>query len=345
MKLSIIKHHTIAFAAVCLFMTTSLLVGCTTKEQPVVKKKIHREAFSFPQLEIDTQICSADTLLYNPTNDTLSSVQKEKNNYTLSTWKPENGWTTGVASWKTKKNEVLDNFSYNTTGALFACLKTYKNKQLQKQDIVRLRGNGDIQSLSLIGLKNVSLQQKSSSITEIADLQCFGTSIAITYQYGTVKIYNIAEKQALGAGNITGTDKHSLFYDLHYLTIIKDTSSQEILLYDYDIRSGEIVRSFPLGGNGQDSRDFYLSNYQNQLYLVSRKGIFTGSCTETVLTKQLDYKDLQLPNQHHITYCQAARDNTLYLGYTTSDSSFHLRKITISPQEDDALMPDTQLGV
>lgn len=248
----------------------------------------------------------------------------------MSTWNENNSWTTGVATWKVKKNETLDNFSYNTTGALFACLKTHKNNQLQKQDVVRLRGNGDIESLSLIGLKNVTLQNKSPSLTEIKDLQCFGTSLAITYQYGAVKIYNIAEKQALGASNITGSDQHSIFYDLHYLTITKDTSSQEILLYDYDIRSGEVVRSFPLGGSGQDSRDFHLSCYQNQICLVSEKGIFTGPCTETILTKQLDYKDLQLPVKHRITYCQAARDDTVYIGYETPDSAFHLQKFTIT---------------
>lgn len=308
----------------------NLAVGCTAEKQPTANKKVHTKAACFPQLEIDTQLCSADSLLYNPTNDTLSSVCRKEKHYELSTWNENNGWTTGVASWKTKKNETLDNFSYNTTGALFACLKTYKSNQLQKQDVVRLRGNGDIESLSLIGLKDVTLQKKSSSLTEIKDLQCFGTSLAITYQYGAVKIYNIAEKQALGASNITGSGQHSIFYDLHYLTIMKDTSSQEILLYDYDIRSGEVVRSFPLGGNGQDSRDFHLCRYQNQLCLVSEKGIFTGPCTETVLTKQLDYKDLQLPVKHRITYCQAARDDTIYIGYETSDSAFHLRKFTIA---------------
>lgn len=115
---------------------------------------------------------------------------------------------------------------------------------------------------------------------------------------------------------------------------MKDTSSQEILLYDYDIRSGEVVRSFPLGGNGQDSRDFHLSCYQNQLYLISEKGIFTGPCTETVLTKELDYKDLQLPMKHRITYCQAARDDTIYIGYETLDSAFHLQKFTITKHGD-----------
>lgn len=341
------KLYTIPFRIVTITLFFLLIIssisGCTAEKQTTANRKTNKKAACFPQLEIDTQLCSADSLLYNPTNDTLSSVNRKKNLYELSTWNQNNGWTTGVASWKIKKNETLDNFSYNTTGALFACLKTYKNKHLQKQDIVRLRGNGDIESLSLIGLKNITMQQKSSSLTEIKDLQCFGTSLAITYQYGAVKIYNIAEKQALGASNITGTGQHSIFYDLHYLTIIKDTSSQEILLYDYDIRSGEVVRSFPLGGNGQDSRDFHLSHYQNQLYLISEKGIFTGPCTESVLTKQLDYQALQLPANHRLTYCQAARDNTVYIGYETPDSTFHLQKYTISTEEIGAEQPDSQI--
>ena len=327
-------HYILTSGLLYLFVTICLFAGCRAEEEVIGEKAASRKEPSYPVIEISMQKHSADTLVYNPMNNILSSVKKEKSSYQLNTWQEENGWTTGVASWKIKKNQLLDNFAYNTTGALFACLKTYKKGQLYKQDIVRLRGNGSLQSLSLIGLENVRLRGKSSILTEITDLQCCGTALAITYQYGSVKIYNIAEKQALGASNITGTDKHSIFYDLHYLTVKKDKSSQEVLLQDYDIRSGEITHTFPLGGNGQDSSDFHLSNYQNELYLLSKKGIYTGSCTETLLTKQIDYKDLPLPNEHRIVYLQAARDKTIYLGYETSDKTVHLLHITIPSKAD-----------
>lgn len=326
-------HYIIGAALLYVLVSICIFTGCRTKKETMVQKVTSEKKVSYPVVEIDLQNHPADTLIYNPMNNTLSSIQKKKSCYQMSTWQKESGWSTGIALWKIKKNEKLDNFSYNTTGSLFACLKTYKKGQLHKQDIVRLRENGHIQSLSLIGLKCVRLKGKSSSLVEISDLQCCGTSLAITYQYGAVKIYNIAEKQALGATNITGTNKHNLFYDLHYLTVKKNKSTQEVLLQDYDIRCGEVTHSFPLGGNGQDSSDFHLSNYQNELYLVSKKGIFTGLCSETVLTKQLDYQDLQLPNKHHIVYVQAARDKTLYLGYETSDKTYLLH-ITLPSRAD-----------
>lgn len=325
-------NYIISTTLIYLFMTIFLFVGCRSKETKTEQSAINNKPLSYSDEEINVENRPIDTLIYNPMNNSLSSIQKKKNTYYLSVWQGNGVWTTSVASWKIKKNESLDNFSYNTTGMLFACLKKYKKGRLYHQDIVRLRGNGSIQSLALIGLENVMLQpktSKNSSLTEITDLQCCGTALAITYQYGSVKIYNIAEKQALGVNHLTGVSKHNIFYDLHYLTIKKGTS-QEILLRDYDIRSGEISHTFPLGGSGQNSSDFYISNYQNELYLLSPKGLYTGSCTELVLTKQLDQQDIQLPAKHRITYFQAARDNTLFLGYKTPEKGNHLHKIMIS---------------
>ena len=154
--------------------------------------------------------------------------------------------------------------------------------------------------------------------------------MAVTYQYGAVKIYNIAERQALGATNITGSANHNIFYELHYLTVAKNNSSQELLLNNYDIRSGEISYSFTLGGNGQDSSAFPISNYQNELYLLTPEGIYVGKCDDTTLTRKMDYSNLQLPENHRITYWQAARDKTFYLGYETSDKTFHLRYASLT---------------
>lgn len=54
---------------------------------------------------------------------------------------------------------------------------------------------------------------------EIKDIRCNGTSIAITYQYGNVTIYNLLERLAFGGSSISGMPGENIFYDLHYLTI------------------------------------------------------------------------------------------------------------------------------
>ena len=330
MKSYIVTKLTLIIALVFLLLTISVLVRSKAEEKAAPDRSAKEEEFSYPVIEIDVQDHPSDTLVYDPANNLLASITKEKNVYSLSTWQRESGWTSRGTSWKVKKNEILDNFSYSATGALFACLKSYKKGRLNKQDIVRLRKNGEMQSLSLIDLENAGMQHRSTSISEITDLQYSGTALAVTYQYGAVKVYNIAERQALGAENLTGTSKHSLFYDLHFITVMKNRASQEVLLQDFDIRSGEITRSFSLGGNGQDSSDFYISSYRDELYLLSVKGIFTGSFTETVLVQRLTYSDLHLPDHHRIVYWQAARDRTLYIGYQTSDNHFHLRYMTLA---------------
>lgn len=308
-----------------LLLAHSFLAGCNTQKNAPAGRTVIGQALSNSSQEIDCTDCSTNTLVYNTPKNTLCSIKRSGNKYSLKTWCPESKWTTQVESWKIKKNQRLDHFSYNKTGSLFACLKTYKQKKLIKQDVVQLHKNGKIQSLSLIGVNHTQLHKKSGPLAEIADLQACDTSLAITYQYGRVKIYNIAERRALGATNITGSTNHNIFHNLHYLTIYKNNSSQELLLNNYDIRSGEIGYSFPLGGNGQDSSSFHICNYQNTLYLITPKGVYTGKCDDTILTEIMDYKKLLLPEKHCITYWQAGRDNTFYLGYKTSDKTFHLR--------------------
>ncbi len=89
---------------------------------------------------------------------------------------------------------------------------------------------------------------------EIKDIRCNGTSIAITYQYGNVKIYNLLERQAFGGSSISGMPGENIFYDLHYLTIETKKTTEEIYLRDYDIRSGEVTHTFPLGSFAQKKR-------------------------------------------------------------------------------------------
>ena len=53
------------------------------------------------------------------------SVYSQKNQYIRNIWDEKSGWTTNVESWKIKKSETLEHFSYNTNGALYACKKKW----------------------------------------------------------------------------------------------------------------------------------------------------------------------------------------------------------------------------
>lgn len=318
-----------------LLLTVCLLAGCSadTGNSRTEKKKDapkeNRQTLSYTSVTIPVDTHSDTSLVYDPMDNVLSQIQHTGRIYTRSSWQTEKGWTTEVEQWKTKKNYILDNFSYNTNGALYACQKKWKKGKLISQCLVRLRSKGKIQKIRLTDLNRLSASSAPGKrIPEITDIQCCGTSIAITYQYGSVKIYNLAEGQALGASTITGTPGKNIFYDLHYLSIATKKGTPDILLRDYDIRSGEITRSFPLGGAGQNTADYYMTNYQNDLYLLTNRGLFAGQCSESTLTLLLRHSDLKLPERSRIVYLQASRDESLYLGYKTSKGEFRLRLIT-----------------
>ena len=58
----------------------------------------------------------------------------------------------------------------------------------------------------------------------------------------------LLQKYAAGS-SISGMPGENIFYDLHYLTIETKKTTEEIYLRDYDIRSGEVTHTFPLGSS------------------------------------------------------------------------------------------------
>lgn len=279
--------------------------------------------------KIDTVNIQPSQLVYNPMNDTLTAVLSQKRRYSLSVWTSESHWTANVACWKVKKNQKLDNFSYNTNGALYACLKEYKKECLYHQTLVRLRGNGKIEKIKLTKLNQLENKKKSTP-TEITDIQCDGTSIAITYRHGAMKIYNLSEGQALGASHISGTPQNNVFYKWHYLTVKESEKNNAVFLYDYDARIGCIHQTFSLGSREKKESSFQLSHYQDDLYVLTPKGIFLGNTDETQLTKYMDYHDLPIHSDEYITYMQAARNQTIYIGTKSSTDSFCLQQFILS---------------
>lgn len=315
-------------------------IGCGEKADNTSREKSgstsqteNSQAVSYSSVTVPTNEDTEESFIYQPVDNVLCKISCHKNTYRLSSWRQESEWTTEVDSWKTKKNCTLENFRYNTNGTLYACQKRRKKGKLIEQSLVRLGKKGSIHKVKLTDLNRISKPSSSKELPEIADLQCNGTSLAVTYRSGAVKIYNLAEGQALGATSLTGTPGQNVFYDHQYLTIVNSKKEEDILLRDYDIRSGEATHTFPLGGPEEHRNSFHLTHYQNDLYVQTSHGIFAGQCTDTSLAKVLDYEDLNLPKNCRVTYMQAGRDHSLYLGFRNETNKFCLRLL---------LLPDVQ---
>lgn len=306
----------IAFAALL------ILTGCRDEGSTIAEEAAPTPANT--AAEIDMEGHTAECFLYNSMENSLSMITKDKHNYSLFVWHGEGGWSAPVTSWKCKKKEALENFVYSTDGTLYACKKQYENKKLIGQTFVKLRKNGTQQTISL---KNMN--QVGSENYNITDIKFDGTALALTYACGTVKFYNIEEGQALGAASIRGTAGRNMLYDFHYLTETIDQDSQRPSLKDYDIRTGEVTKTFPLGEPGQTDMDIQLTNYRDKLYLLSPNGLFSGSCTNSILYKLADRDSLPLPEENRILYFQAARDDMLYLAFLDGSSRVHLYHFTL----------------
>lgn len=310
--------------------TAFLLIFYIESDKPITKKK-QTAAKTTADKPTSISYCvtslsdeEESTLVYHPTERVLSQFIRKKNQYIRNIWDEKSGWTTNVESWKIKKSETLEHFSYNTNGALYACKKKWSKGKLAKQSIVCLRNNGNIKNINLIHLNN------KQNTDEIKDIRCNGTSIAITYQYGNVTIYNLLERLAFGGSSISGMPGENIFYDLHYLTIETKKTTEEIYLRDYDIRSGEVTHTFPLGSFAQKKEDFHITNLGNTLYVLTPRGLFRGECESSSLQKLLAFRELPITTakqhfNHVFRFCrfslpryQRSRRQQIHSAYSSS---------------------------
>ena len=312
--------------------TAFLLIFYIESDKPITKKK-QTAAKTTADKPTSISYCvtslsdeEESTLIYHPTERVLSQFIRKKNQYIRNIWDEKSGWTTNVESWKIKESETLEQFSYNTNGALYACKKKWSKGKLAKQSIVCLRNNGNIKNINLIHLNN------KQNTDEIKDIRCNGTSIAITYQYGNVTIYNLLERLAFGGGSISGMPGENIFYNLHYLTIETKKTTEEIYLRDYDIRSGEVTHTFPLGSFAQKKEDFHITNLGNTLYVLTPRGLFRGECESSSLQKLLAFRELQLPPQSNILTMFSGSADSLYLVIKEADGSKSIRLIHLPSQ-------------
>ena len=312
--------------------TAFLLIFYIESDKPITKKK-QTAAKTTADKPTSISYCvtslsdkEESTLIYHPTERVLSQFIRKKNQYIRNIWDEKSGWTTNVESWKIKKSETLEHLSYNTNGALYACKKKWSKGKLAKQSIVCLRNNGNIKNINLIHLNN------KQNTDEIKDIRCNGTSIAITYQYGNVTIYNLLERLAFGGSSISGMPGENIFYDLHYLTIETKKTTEEIYLRDYDIRSGEVTHTFPLGSFAQKKEDFHITNLGNTLYVLTPRGLFRGECESSSLQKLLAFRELQLPPKSNILTMFSGSADSLYLVIKEADGSKSIRLIHLPSQ-------------
>ena len=136
--------------------TAFLLIFYIESDKPITKKK-QTAAKTTADKPTSISYCvtslsdeEESTLIYHPTERVLSQFIRKKNQYIRNIWDEKSGWTTNVESWKIKKSETLDHFSYNTNGALYACKKKWSKSKLVKQSIVCLRNNGNIKNIQYV---------------------------------------------------------------------------------------------------------------------------------------------------------------------------------------------------
>ena len=140
------------------------------------------------------------------------------------------------------------------------------------------------------------------------------------------------ERQAFGGSSISGMPGENIFYDLHYLTIETKKTTEEIYLRDYDIRSGEVTHTFPLGSFAQKKEDFHITNLGNTLYVLTPRGLFRGECKSSSLQKLLAFRELQLPPQSNILTMFSGSADSLYLVIKEADGSKSIRLIHLPSQ-------------
>ncbi|MCH5252783.1 MAG: hypothetical protein J1F22_07395 [Lachnospiraceae bacterium] len=273
-----------------------------------------------------------ETFAYNPANNTLHLIEKKKRIYTIRTLQADNSFSPVKNWWKLSSHSHLDNFVYNSTGGLYACLKSNRSKGAVKQALVFLTKKNRMKKISLQKINQVpatgpdAARKKKGGSTRhrIQDIKFSGTALALTYHNRAVKFYNIVEGQALGASRITGIPNRNSFYNYQYLSVSPKANKTGGQLTRYDIRTGEISGTVSFGDTKNTNKPFYLTNYREQLYLLSDDGLFFGTQEDETLKKAADISELPMSATSQIRFFAAARDDTLYFSCLDDSGRIHL---------------------
>ncbi len=284
--------------------------------------------------EIPLAHLQAEAFAYNPAGNTLHLIQKKKHTYAIRTLQPDKRFSSVKNHWKIPSHYVLEHFVFNSTGRLFACRKYDADKGNTKQSLVFLTNKNRIKKIPLQKISavppvgaDIALSPKKRTVScGVQDIKFNGTALALTYHNGAVKFYNIAEGQALGASDITGTAGCNSFYRYEYLS--PDRKNNRILRYD--IRTGEVSGTVSLGNSPDSSEPFYMANYRERLYVLSKDGLFCGAQEDAALKKVADISELPITAINRIRFFAAARDNTLYISLLDDSSRIHLYYLNAS---------------
>ena len=261
---------------------------------------------------------------YSSADNKLGMIVREGRNYSLHILGVGHAWEY-VTSWKCEKNQILDTFRYGSDGTLYCMCKEYEKGKdfkpsfLVRQNLVQCKKNG---ALKIIWLKNLGIK-------EVCDIQFSGTAFSLTCADRSVKFYNIREKQGLGDDTLRGESGINVFCEYHYFTEKRD-SAGKCLLTDYDIRTGEKVKTFVLGSSDVKNEQIRVCNYHKNLFLLTPDGLYGGAYEDIVLPKMAGLEELGISREDEISFFQVARDDILYFVREDKQSGGQLVKADLS---------------
>ena len=325
------------------FLACLGVAGCQSRKiaketgMAVESKTAVKTASLLVSEEISLEGFEPEQFSYNPVDNLPVMISKKGDTYSVYERKGTYEWFKKV-SYSCGKNEILDTFVYSTDGKMYCVRKRYeKDKRYQKKVLVRqnlMRGNKD-GTLKEITLKNLGIK-------EIKDIRFEGTALAITFSDRSVKFYNIEERYALGADKIRGEAGKDVFYDFCYFTA-SSSSSGEPMIVDYDIRSGEKIKSFLLTDKSKSIRSVYLANYHENLYIMTEYGLYVGNYTDNIFYCRVKREDLEIEDLESLFFVRAARDNTLYYAWKDEKFRVHLAQINIPEKTKDSVFIEAKL--
>lgn len=300
------------------------LCGCSQETSTTSTKDME------PATEIPLENQSAAYFTYNPKLDSLSIFQKEKDTYSVSTLQPDLTWKKSNTTWTTSDDRFLANFTYSADGSLYAAEKYYDAKGLTVQNFIKLKRNGKIQQIKMKKLNQVPWTDIDTAVKNnnytmdhsITDIHISDSTVAFTYSNYAVKLYDLKSGQAIGSHSIIGEHMRNTLTDNQYITASQ--TNRSYLLDVYNAATGQKERTIQFGTEENKLSQFYLTSNQECLYVLSDDGIYSGSPKGTTLTRFRDFKTLGLPSEIIITFFQADRTGTLYIGYLDDKSIQHL---------------------
>lgn len=280
-----------------------ILNGCSKPaDDPTITPSpdlLYQEKDSPGQTELSIDKYSPYEFFYDEFSQKFCMITKKKNTYVLYHLNNDNNWKKNAA-WHCQKGEKLFSFCSDPKGNMYVIRQKEK-----KQYISQCKKQGSIKNTSLPCFSNLEHISISGNILSVN-------------RKNTASFYQLYECSGIGASKISTLENINAFADIFFYVLDYMPAGNSLCLITYDYRLGEPIQTFALNASHGKPQYLHLCSTQDNIYLLTAKGLFCCQKAGSVFHKKATLSDMKISRIEQVVFLYVGKEQ-IFLGVTDSE--------------------------